>query len=83
MYLNGTLVFINHLVECTLIKLVRLKTISGRGNFSPFSAKAPKSSSASASSGEFEISFPASSLQGLSQGGTVTLSGSIDSVSFN
>jgi len=58
---------------------------SGRSplNFNPFSSKAPKSSSASASSGEFEISFPASSLQGLSQGGTVTLSGSIDSVSFN
>merc|ERR1712194_921902 len=53
-------------------------------SFSPFGGpKASKSSSASVSSGEFEISFPASSLQGLSQGGTVTLSGSIDSVSFN
>jgi len=53
-------------------------------SFSPFGGpKASKSSSAAVSSGEFEISFPASSLQGLSQGGTVTLSGSIDSVSFN
>jgi len=55
-------------------------------SFSPFgSKKSPASSSSGTTSGDksFDITFPASSLVGLSREGTITLSGSIDSVTFN